>query len=461
MSATSFINTQISRTLALPARNKVRILFVSAVIIGSALIGLNARPLTMTYILIGFVAMGAALLFLRRPLVGIAAILTTGMFVSYSGPGGVNITVALVMVLPVLWVVEMVVLGREFELVRSRVMWPIYLLIFVSTLAFAMGQFPYFEYADSAPVDAQLGGYAIYVLSFIAFFITATQVRTLDRLKKLTWAFLTFACLYLLVIAVPAIRALVSDWFGTSGSLFWLWFLALSYGMALFNDELSLRKRGFLLLIVGVSMYILFALKFDNKSGWVPAFFVLWVITFFRSWKVGVITLLGGGIAALYLYGEIYGTEGYSLSTRLELLPIMWQIFSQNPIFGVGFGNYHFFSELFAIRGWYVTLNSHNNYVDIFVQTGILGALAFAWFVVEMGVLLMKLRNVESGFARAYINAALGGFAGMLLVGMLGDWFLPFVYNIGLIGFRASVVGWVFLGGVLVIEKHYSALKNS
>ena len=62
---------------------------------------------------------------------------------------------------------------------------------------------------------------------------------------------------------------------------------------------------------------------------------------------------------------------------------------------------------------------------------------------------------------RPEVLGGLGGFAGMLLVGMLGDWFLPFVYNIGLIGFRASVVGWVFLGGVLVIEKHHSALKSS
>jgi O-antigen ligase len=139
----------------------------------------------------------------------------------------------------------------------------------------------------------------------------------------------------------------------------------------------------------------------------------------------------------------------------------MWQIFSANPLFGSGFGNYHFYSQLFAIRGWYVTLNSHNNYVDIFVQTGMVGALAFAWFVWEMGALLVRLRGrVTDGFSKGYVNAAIGGFAGMLAVGMLGDWFLPFVYNIGLNGFRASVMGWVFLGGVLVIEKHYSPTES-
>ena len=42
---------------------------------------------------------------------------------------------------------------------------------------------------------------------------------------------------------------------------------------------------------------------------------------------------------------------------------------------------------------------------------------------------------------------------GTLFAGMLGDWFLPFVYNVGMRGFRTSVLGWIFLGGVVVIEQ--------
>jgi hypothetical protein len=38
---------------------------------------------------------------------------------------------------------------------------------------------------------------------------------------------------------------------------------------------------------------------------------------------------------------------------------------------------------------------------------------------------------------------------------MLGDWVIPFVYNVGLIGFRSSVFGWLFMGGLVVIEQLY------
>jgi hypothetical protein len=33
------------------------------------------------------------------------------------------------------------------------------------------------------------------------------------------------------------------------------------------------------------------------------------------------------------------------------------------------------------------------------------------------------------------------------------DWVLPFVYNIGLTGFRASILPWIFMGGLIGVEQ--------
>jgi hypothetical protein len=62
---------------------------------------------------------------------------------------------------------------------------------------------------------------------------------------------------------------------------------------------------------------------------------------------------------------------------------------------------------------------------------------------------------IQGGFTHAYVVGALGGLAGMLVAGMLGDWMIPFVYNVGLEGFRASIFGWLFLGGLVAIEQMY------
>ena len=70
-----------------------------------------------------------------------------------------------------------------------------------------------------------------------------------------------------------------------------------------------------------------------------------------------------------------------------------------------------------------------------------------------LGRLGWRLRaSVGQGFARGYVHAGLAGLAGTLAAGMLGDWFIPFVYNIGLAGFRASVLSWLFLGGLIALQ---------
>jgi hypothetical protein len=67
---------------------------------------------------------------------------------------------------------------------------------------------------------------------------------------------------------------------------------------------------------------------------------------------------------------------------------------------------------------------------------------------------------VQSGFAQAYVYGTLGGLAGMAVAGMLGDWVLPFFYNVGLTGFRSSMLGWLFLGGLVSLEQMGSASEK-
>ena len=52
-----------------------------------------------------------------------------------------------------------------------------------------------------------------------------------------------------------------------------------------------------------------------------------------------------------------------------------------------------------------------------------------------------------------------GGLAGMVVAGMLGDWVLPFFYNVGLNGFRSSMIGWLFLGGLVSLEQMVRSQK--
>ena len=132
----------------------------------------------------------------------------------------------------------------------------------------------------------------------------------------------------------------------------------------------------------------------------------------------------------------------------------MQQVFPLSPIFGLGPANYYWYTPLFPILGWYVSFNSHNNYIDILMQTGLVGLACFLWVIWELGRLGWCLRkHFVNDFAQGYVYACLGGLVGTLVSCWLADWLLPFAYNIGLRGFRASILAWFFLGGLVSLEQ--------
>jgi uncharacterized membrane protein len=77
----------------------------------------------------------------------------------------------------------------------------------------------------------------------------------------------------------------------------------------------------------------------------------------------------------------------------------------------------------------------------------------FLWFAGELTRLGFRLRNhFTDGFGAGYVNAMLSIWAGALVVMLLLDWILPFVYNVGFPGFQASVLVWMFLGGLIALD---------
>ncbi len=84
---------------------------------------------------------------------------------------------------------------------------------------------------------------------------------------------------------------------------------------------------------------------------------------------------------------------------------------------------------------------------------GLLGLGLFLWFALEVAKLGLRLRtHFTQGFAAGYVNGMLAAGAGSLILMMFLDWILPFVYNVGLPGFQASMLVWLFLGGLIALD---------
>jgi O-antigen ligase len=196
-------------------------------------------------------------------------------------------------------------------------------------------------------------------------------------------------------------------------------------------------------------------------SGWVPSLIAAVSILAIRFPRTAALIFLLSLVAVVPMIPWIsdfvmVGDQSYSLMTRIEAARISSEIIRSSFLFGTGPANYYFYTPLYPILGWHVPFSFHNNFLDLAAQYGLLGLLLMIWFLIASGILCFRLiKQLEDGFNRAFTIAVLGGFVGTVMAGLLGDWIIPFVYNVGIPGFRTSLLGWVFLGCLSSFKTFY------
>jgi O-antigen ligase len=428
----------------------LRIAVILAVFAGSYVLG--RRPSIQP--LLGLGGIVAVLVFYRWPVLGALLMIIGGMAIPYRGPSGLNVTMLGVALMLGLWLMQMIVLQRRFELVDWPTVRAGLALCLVGTFALLMGLLPWFP-TQQAPLGAQLGGLALIVLSVGAFAWASNVIKSLFWLKVLTFGFIAYASLHLFGYFLPMLGPYTSRLFagGSTGSMFWTWLVVLAFGQAVFNRQLGIVPRVGLGLVALAAMYVVFVVQNDWKSGWVPPSIGIAVILALSSWRLALLMAVAGLIPAAGLVQRMIRSDTYSYATRIEAWEILAEIIKVNPVLGLGPANYYWYTPLFPIRGYFVSFNSHSQYVDLVAQFGFVGALAFLWFIFEIGRVAWRLWRspIADGFAHAYVYSAIGGLIATVAAGFLGDWLFPFFYNVGLAGFRASVLPWIFLGGMVAI----------
>jgi hypothetical protein len=291
--------------------------------------------------------------------------------------------------------------------------------------------------------------------------MTAHILKEERWLQIIVWTFIGLSTIYMVgrAMGLSVMDSLYHRGF-SANSMFWTWFVALTFSQVVFNNQLRTPIRALLAGIVLVTFFVAVVQAYNWKSGWIPALIAAGVIMGLRFPRLLLLSVPAVLLGVYFLATGAIGSDEYSWGTRLDAWKIVLEISKVNPILGLGFSNYYWYTPLFAIRGWAVTFNSHSQYVDLIAQVGIVGLLVFFWIFFEVGRLGWKLQQqLPDGFARAYTYGVLAGVVGSLLAAFLVDWILPFVYNIGFAGFRASILIWIFFGGLVSIEQMY--LKKS
>jgi hypothetical protein len=307
----------------------------------------------------------------------------------------------------------------------------------------------------------QIGGMLIFVATFLAFILVSQQVKDIIWLKWMVYAFLAFGGLFSFLTIIPGGWGLIHQILNPrafGGSLFRTLVLSMSLSQVLVNRSLKNRWRILFAAIAIAVMYTGLVQTRSWVSGWIPPVFalitVIWVGLPRIAIPISIVAATYIGTQWSTIYGMVAGDNEYSTISRLDAWRVLGEIIKVNPVFGLGPTNYYFYTPLYNILGFYVEFNSHNNYIDILAQTGFLGMFCFiwaCWAIASLGMRLIKVVPM-GGFAHAYIVGCMGTLAAALVAGMLGDWVIPFYYNIGIQGLRASGIAWMLWGGLVSID---------
>lgn len=460
------------RTINRNFHNWWRIVIIPIVVLMSAFLAFKGGRLE-SLVIFALPVVLCGVIFLRQPQWGLIAVIPVSMLVPIEFATGevstLNITIVLIIFLLALWVIDMLIIKRSFSFLTTPSIVILIAFSIIVLLSFLMGFLPWFSNLSMTPITGQLAGMTIFFVSFGAFVLVAHQMKEIRWLKWMVWIFLIFGGIYMVVHRISLLGYSLGSLFQYTATrgVFWIWLVAMAISQALINKDLSSNYR---IALVGLVLITLFLAVFRYRgwvSGWLPPLITLVVILWMIKPRLALIVTLilipiiifnWDDIIQILLYeGDEYKRNWWSLVSRQEAWKIVLEnIVSKNPVLGIGPAGYYYQVANYSIFGYFVPFNSHHQYIDLLAQTGFLGLICYLLFILEIGRLgLRLLPKLSAGFSRAYVVAVLGGTVGTLAAGFLADWIIPFLYNVGLSGVRASVLSWLFWGGLVVIHQHY------
>jgi O-antigen ligase len=105
--------------------------------------------------------------------------------------------------------------------------------------------------------------------------------------------------------------------------------------------------------------------------------------------------------------------ENWALLERFSQWYAGWRMFADNPLLGIGIGNYNSAYETYRLEQWPVALgHAHNHYLTIAAEAGLLGLGAYLVFlVVAFRTGIAAYRRAQDRTGRAVAVGILGSLA--------------------------------------------------
>lgn len=190
----------------------------------------------------------------------------------------------------------------------------------------------------------------------------------------------------------------------------------------LFNKKKSIFFKSIILLLIGISIFDLFIIGTRSAIYGLGVLAFLLTIIFFinknksSSFKLTTIIffitlIIVSGFSQSYLYQNskdkinveerIANVFDESSNYRLELWSDAVKMLKDNPLFGVGIGNYKIKSLEYGKRllsDYEVPYHAHNDFLHIFSEIGYIGGFLYLlFFAIPFYLLVFKKKNIKEG----------------------------------------------------------------
>lgn len=436
-------------------------------VVGLVAVGLfiySLQVLGMVFPLLAAAGLCLAILVVVRPEIGLAAVVVCAGFIRLSiGTGTSSVIVASLgaaLLLVLGWIAHRLLHRQRLILVPWSIAIPAMALVGFTVFSLIWGR----ATLDPRVVvpgnfyRVQFGQSLLIIVAIGVLFVGADLFRSRYVREALVWAMIAIG-----VAALPFRWFVIDQNIVNTAGLFGLWFVAITWSMALVNHRLPQALR---IVLASLSiMWLLMAFTREGSwvSGWLPPVIALLAITIVARPKLGFASLLIAVMAGMVYYASLYSlliTEQQEQGSlggdfgRLQLIQRNLDVISDELLLGTGPAGYALYYMTFVPER---SMSTHNNYVDILAQTGVFGLLSLVALIAALFLVgrqtMNRCRHEPADFALA---AAIVGAIPALAAGLwLGDWLIPFVYNQTIAGFDHSVYSWLMLAALCGLYVQY------
>lgn len=225
--------------------------------------------------------------------------------------------------------------------------------------------------------------------------------------------------------------------------------LALPLFLSVVFNSIGFVKKAIYLSLFALSIVGL--VLTGSRSAWISFAVSMFVLLFFKKRKLIPVFIILGVLCIPLLPPPIYrrvmsifNSNDKSISTRGSIYKMATPMLKDYWLTGVGLGAETFQSIFKRYQTFGATnyAHTHNLYLQIWLESGIIAILSFVWFIVR--IIKKSLNEIFGQFADSYIKniliAGLASIAGILVMGMAEHvWF----FN------RILLIFWMTIGIIM------------